>query len=137
MTYGFDRSQHLKSKIAIAELFTKGVNFTGYPVRIIAVPKNVKSPTQKTKLLISVPKKKCKLAVQRNFVKRRIIEAYRLNQQAINTFTQQHDITLNLGVIFTGQPEVTYAEIEMGVNKATKKLLAHLENTVNNESIKE
>lgn len=138
MTFGFNRSQHLKSKIAIAELFSKGTHFSGYPVRILAVQKNVKSKTSNTQVLISVPKKKCKLAVQRNFVKRRIIESFRLNQHKLDEFTNEHQVSFNLGVIYTGEPEPSMADIEKGILKALAKLLKHFEKHIaKNEIIKE
>jgi ribonuclease P protein component len=127
MTFGWDRSQHLKSKIAIAEVFTQGTSFSGFPLRILIIEKNVKDPKQKTQALVSVPKKKCKLAVQRNVVKRRIWEALRLHQVRLNELTQQQQITLNLAIVYTGSPEVSYAQIEKGLKKALQKIYVHLE----------
>ena len=77
--YTFKKEERLCSKKLIEELFHNGSSFLLYPFRIVwlthAFPANV--PVQ---VLINVPKRRFKKAVDRNLIKRRIRESYRLNK---------------------------------------------------------
>jgi len=78
--YTFKKEERLCNKKLIDELFHNGSSFLCYPYRVswLAVEENAEYPVQ---VLIAVPKKRYKRAVDRNLVKRRIREAYRLNKQ--------------------------------------------------------
>lgn len=77
----FKKSERLCSKKLIKELFTEGSSFYLYPLKTIHLPAPADSEVHQ--LLISVPKRNFKKAVDRNKIKRRIREAYRLNKQLI------------------------------------------------------
>lgn len=128
MSFGFNRSQHLKSKIAISALFSRGRKITQYPVRfmyVIAPESKLPGPS---KLLVSVPKKICKLAVERNAMKRRITEAYRLHRSETEQALDTHGLTLHLGIVFMGKSKASYAEIEQAIIKGLKKVTNIIEN---------
>ena len=78
--YTFKKEERLCNKKLIDELFHNGSSFLCYPYRVtwLTVEDHIEFPVQ---VLIAVPKKRYKLAVDRNLVKRRIREAYRLNKQ--------------------------------------------------------
>lgn len=73
----FHASERVKSKKLAQELFEKGSSFFLYP---FVVRYCTDQEVCNTQVLISAPKKKLRKAVQRNLVKRRIREAYRLNK---------------------------------------------------------
>ncbi|MGB0427427.1 MAG: ribonuclease P protein component [Flavobacteriales bacterium] len=71
MKLRFKKSERLCAQKQIDELFLKGETFFVYPLKLYAMPDEQK------KLLISVPKRMQKKAVDRNLIKRRIRESYR------------------------------------------------------------
>jgi ribonuclease P protein component len=81
--FTFRKEERLNKEIWIQELFTRGSSFHLYPFKVLFLP----HPDEKypvTQILISVPKRNFKKAVDRNTIKRRIREAYRLNKHTIS-----------------------------------------------------
>src|SRR5258705_12147882 len=70
------KSERLSHKKLIQELFDKGSSFYLYPFKVFFLP-NERSINQ---VMVSVPKSIFKRAVDRNTLKRRIREGYRLNK---------------------------------------------------------
>ena len=68
------KPQMISSRKEIKEILEKGKHFSGKYLKFIYVKKSYLEPH--LKLLISVPKKKIKLAVQRNNIKRKIKAFY-------------------------------------------------------------
>lgn len=73
-------------------------------------------------LLISVPKKRLKHAVDRNLIKRRAKEAYRLHKE---TLLSEAGFCggLLVAFLYIGDGISTYPAIEHGVKKAIRKLV--------------
>jgi ribonuclease P protein component len=85
MSYIFPKSQRLNSQKVIDGLYKKGSKNTEsifcYPFRVVYAPVFVAD--QKSKVLFSVPKRSFKKAVDRNTIKRRLKEAFRLQQHLL------------------------------------------------------
>ncbi|MFM8913287.1 MAG: ribonuclease P protein component [Flammeovirgaceae bacterium] len=81
MKFTFKKEERLSSKKQIEELFTKGSCFYLYPFKVIYHPKSVASPPHQ--ILISVSARTFKRAVDRNVIKRRIRESYRLQKHLL------------------------------------------------------
>ena len=77
----FSKKERLHSKKLIKELFDKGSSFFLYPFKVIYLDGPGTSDNQ---LLVSVSKKKLKNAADRNHIKRRVKEAYRLNKHLLS-----------------------------------------------------
>ena len=104
----FPKSEHLTSKILIKELFEEGSFFFNYPFKILYLFKSGDGGFRK-KILISVPRKSYKKAVDRNLLKRRVREAYRKNKHKLDLNV---DGTLYIAYIYTGNVIESYQRIE-------------------------
>jgi len=80
--FTFRKEERLNKELWIKELFEKGSSFHLYPFKVLRLT----HPDQQwpcNQVLISVPNRNFKKAVDRNKLKRRIREAYRLNKNLI------------------------------------------------------
>jgi ribonuclease P protein component len=75
----FRKVERLSRKKWIQELFDKGSSFNFYPYRILYM-EHPEPPASLNQVMFSVSKRLFKKAVDRNTVKRRMREAYRLNK---------------------------------------------------------
>ncbi len=82
MKFSYSKAEKLKSRKIIESLFTEGKSVGVFPLRLfyIELPQ---SKTAITKTAVSVSKKNFKLSVHRNFIKRLLREAFRLNKPLI------------------------------------------------------
>ncbi len=115
--YSFPKSERLSGKKSIEELFAKGSSFYMHPI----VLKYKLAEGTSHRVLFAVSKRTLKKAVDRNLVKRRLREAYRLNKHQLSA---RNNSFYNLAFIYTDQNILAYKEIE---NKLSK-LLNRLEN---------
>lgn len=85
-----------------------------FPFRILWLESDLPGnfPVQ---VLLSVPKKKFKSAVQRNRIKRRMREAYRKNKHLLYQHLIKTDKKLALAFIYTSPAESDYSEIEQKI----------------------
>ena len=99
-------SERVKSKKIAEELFKKGSSFFLYPFivrKVILTQELTQKDTPKSQILIAVPKKKLRRAVDRNLVKRRVKEAYRLNKYSLIDNIEEQRIAFSL-VYVAGKP---------------------------------
>ena len=78
--YTFTKEERLCSRKYLDLLFKNGSSFLLYPFRVSYLFID-ESADVKAQVVINVPKKRYKRAVDRNLLKRRIREAYRLNKE--------------------------------------------------------
>ncbi|MFO7825184.1 MAG: ribonuclease P protein component [Cyclobacterium sp.] len=113
----FSKQERLHSKKLIKELFDKGSSFFLYPFKVIYLEKDGLSNNQ---LLVSVSKKKFKKAVDRNHIKRRVKEAYRLNKCML-----ENDETAKklMALVYVSQDLMGFHDMEPKVKRVLKKIL--------------
>lgn len=94
----FRKEERLCNKRLINVLYESGSSFILYPYRIVFCPcAELDVPVQ---VLISVPKRRYKKAVDRNLLKRRMREAYRLQKGVhLYPFFEKHPILLSIQYI--------------------------------------
>ena len=81
----FNKKERVVSKKLIESLFEKGdsQSLAAFPMRVVYMQVERQAGDSPVQILISVPKKRFKHAVDRNRVKRQVRESYRLNKQII------------------------------------------------------
>ena len=115
----FTKAERLSSKKEITALFNEGKSFAISHIRVVYrfLPKQEERPNA---ILISVPKKYFKHAVDRNLLKRRIREAYRLNKGLLQSMPARVEFML----LYQKRRIATFAEIEEIVKKALERILS-------------
>lgn len=109
----FCKEERLCSKILIDSLFEEKdkLKFTEYPWMLIAKEVEMDSnyPAQ---VMFSVSKRKIKLAVNRNKVKRKGKEAYRLNKSSLYDWLEKRNKKLILCFIYLEKKPLPYSLLE-------------------------
>lgn len=135
----FRKRERLRHRNAVTRLFEEGKSEYAYPLRMFwliltreqvramfhgSVPADL-DPLQ---MMITVPKKKFKHAVDRVWLRRRIREAYRLNRlplrdkiHAANRGDDDSDRFMQLAFIYVGGERREYASIEKKMMKLLEK----------------
>lgn len=118
----FPKREHMVSTRLIEMLFGSGSkSMAAYPLRAVfqTIPRQETGvPVQ---VLISVPKKRFKHAVDRNRVKRQVREAYRRHKQLI-VETLPADESLLLGFVWIGDELATSGKIDNRIEKLVKRI---------------
>jgi len=125
----FRKEERLSSRKEIALLFENGQSVMVYPLKFFWKESDPGSPSP-VRMAFTVSSRTFKKAVDRNLLKRRMREAYRLNKH--KTETGSGDKKINIMVIYIAREIVPYASIEKAVRSGMKKIIARL--TENHET---
>ena len=124
--YTFKKEERLCNKKLIDGLFHNGSSFLCYPFK--AQWQFIDAPQQfPVQILLSVSKKRFKRAVDRNLIKRRMREAYRLHKQQYlyeKLNSAEKKIVLSLG--FIGKEIVPFDFTEKKMLKLLTQLCAEI-----------
>jgi ribonuclease P protein component len=119
--FRFTKKERITGEKRIEALFAQGVSFMSYPFRIVYL--KTQNGVMPLSILISIPKKRIKSAVDRNRMKRLAREAYRLNKQSFLC----RESYLDVAFICVADKPCDYAIVEKGVRKAIKELNHRIE----------
>jgi len=103
MNNTFKKEERLCSRRLIDGLFHNGSSFVVYPYRIVFKSFETQDPTVPLQTIISVSKRRFKRAVDRNAIKRRMRESYRLQKHTLIDFLDQHSLHLLVAFQYVGK----------------------------------
>lgn len=91
--FTLSKEERICSKKLINELFTgNGRSMTAFPLRVVFMKRTIVDDEPRAAMLVSVPKRYFKHAVDRNRVKRQVREAFRRNKSIITqNLTDDHE----------------------------------------------
>lgn len=91
--FTLSKEERICSKKLINELFTgNGRSMTAFPLRVVFMKGTIVDDQPRAAMLVSVPKRYFKHAVDRNRVKRQVREAFRRNKSIITqNLTDDHE----------------------------------------------
>lgn len=118
----FSKAQHICLRRDIDALFsTEGHALSVYPIKAVyrKVARNAEEPA--VKVLVSVAKRHLHHAVSRNLTKRRIREAYRLQQSILNGALADGE-GLHIAFIWLSDKTENYQRIEKSVVRLMKNI---------------
>lgn len=122
ISYKFPKRERLKSRKDIGLLFKSKQSVFAFPIKIIY---RIIDDSEKVGLFqaaFTVPKRNFKRAVDRNLLKRRIKESYRLQRNSFKNHCKSEGICIQMMLIYTGKKEHSYVQIEKAIIRALDKL---------------
>jgi ribonuclease P protein component len=120
------KEERLKSNLSIQELLKHGSVESRYPLKIywdFSPDPHQKYPARAA---ISVPKRKFRRAVDRNLMKRRLREAYRLNKNMLYEILDQHQQKIQLIILLLSDEFIPYDQLEKGMYEILRQLVNKL-----------
>ena len=113
--HALPKSERLSSLTAVRRLFTDGASGFVYPFRYMIFKTESTTPT--VEVLFSVPKRNHERANKRNTLKRRMREAYRLNNDALHASITEQGKEVDIAFVYSSKDLLPYKTIEHAVRR--------------------
>ena len=122
--HALPKSERLSSLTAVRRLFTDGASGFVYPFRYMVL--KTESTTPSVEVLFSVPKRNHKRANKRNTLKRRMREAYRLNNEALHAAIKEQGKEVDIAFVYSTKELLPYKTIENAVRKILAEVVGRM-----------
>ena len=113
----FSKNERLCSKILIDRLIETGKSFNHSPYRITWL--SIAESSAPIKVVISVPKRSFKKAVDRNRLKRQTREIYRKQKQKVYDVLGEKKILVL--IVYTAKTKIEFKELELKLKEALER----------------
>lgn len=137
--FRFPKEERLHHRSLVEGLFRRGKSFYEFPFRVTwramtetelqeNFRNNIPDGIGRLQMLVTVPKKKRKKAVDRVCMRRRIRESYRLNKNDLKkAFKDNHSIrTLSIALVYIHDKNLPYFTIEEKVKTVIARIQSKL-----------
>lgn len=118
------KTERLKSRKAIDALFEKGNSFTVSPFRVVYLI----TPAGGLQFAVGVSSKNFKKAVDRNTIKRKIREAYRLQKLRLQDLLRSQGKGITVFFTYNGKDIPDHATVVSCMEGCLNKLIKKIEN---------
>ncbi len=129
MPYTFKSVERIKSRKAIEELILRGVGYYTYPLRVVFLFR-AKSRNEPLRVAMSVSRRKFKHAVDRNKIKRRLKEAWRLNKELLRESLNKLNLEADVLLIYTSNTEESFELVNEKIMLVLNRLITEAEQFV-------
>ena len=120
---GFSKINRLTSKTQIQRIFTEGNRLYEAPFSVLFLfLNNINTDDSNLQIAISVPKKKITSAVKRNLIKRRIREAFRIQNENLISQLEKHDRKIILMIIYSDTKPQNFSLIKSKISLTLQRL---------------
>jgi ribonuclease P protein component len=126
----FKKAERLCNVKLINKLFTSGSSFFEYPFKVIYVfvdDNDRFDGDYPAKVIFTVPKRKFKLAVHRNKVKRLMRESYRKCKHELYDHLNLKKHKIALAFIYTGNTIPNFHQLEKKINLSIQRLSQNID----------
>ena len=120
----FGKSDRLKSKQQIEQLFVDTNSFAEFPLKVVWRCTKATEPT--VQIVLSVPKKTLPKAVHRNHMKRLLRESYRQQNQALKSMVSEKEKQLQIMIIFLDTQLWDFPELDNKISVTLERLQKEL-----------
>lgn len=122
--HSYNKTEKLKSRKTLNEVFTKGRSFSVFPVKVFYVMNE--SAEHSVKTGVGVSTRNFKKAVDRNRIKRLLRECYRLNKTVLHEAVTKKQKDLSVFFLFVGKELPDYEMLSGKIKTALTKLEEHI-----------
>ncbi len=111
------KSERLSRKSTIDKLYAEGRSVAAFPLRAVYIPLETEEGEPTVSILIAVSKKRFRHAVDRNLVKRRLREAYRLNKHNFVETLQQQGGRMAIAILYLDKQHHSFHHLQTRLKK--------------------
>jgi len=126
--FTFNKIERICHKKEIETLFYHNKSFLSYPLKVLYRYSDIQDD-KNIKILISVPKRNIKKAVNRNLLKRRIKEAFRQHKFILSNHLDSTNKKMQIAFVYIGKEIVDYGVIENKIILTLQRLTIDNEKT--------
>ena len=120
----FTKSERLSRKSVIERLYAEGRSVAAFPLRAVYLPLEPEEGEPAASILIAVSKKRFRHAVDRNLVKRRLREAYRLNKHSFVESLQQNGRRMAVSILYLDKQHHSYNHLQARLKKLLQMIIS-------------
>lgn len=107
--FGFPKQEKLCSKKSIENIFLTGINLFCYPYKVLYLPSTNIDELPFAQIMFVVPKRKFKRAVDRNRIRRKMREVYRLNKHLLKEWCVENNTHIKLVVMYVASSQEDFS----------------------------
>ncbi|PWG80864.1 ribonuclease P protein component [Pararcticibacter amylolyticus] len=120
--YTFKKEERLCSKKLLDQLFSSGSSFLVYPFKVVYL-REVLPVNYPSQVVIVVPKRRFRRAHDRNLIKRRIREVYRLHKHDLfYSFLKERNMQILLSLQYVGKEIVNFSMMDKKLQAVFRQL---------------